>query len=81
MAGLLYRVAGVSFRRRRLVAAAWAVVFVGVAVCGVTLKGQTSHVFSVPGTQSQRALDLLDQKFPGTGERVSVLPCKLTNQW
>jgi putative drug exporter of the RND superfamily len=67
MARFLYRVAGVSFRRRRLVAALWTVVFVAVAIGGATLKGQTSDVFSVPGTQSQRALDLLAKEFPGTG--------------
>jgi putative drug exporter of the RND superfamily len=67
MARFLYRVAGASYRRRWLVAALWTVVFVAVAIGGATLKGQTSDVFSVPGTQSQRALDLLAKEFPGTG--------------
>ncbi len=31
------------------------------------LKGKTSDAFSVPGTESQRALNLLAKKFPGTG--------------
>ncbi len=31
------------------------------------LKGKTSDAFSVPGTESQRALNFLAKKFPGTG--------------
>jgi len=40
---------------------------VAMGVGAATLKGQTSDVFNVPGTESQRAIDLLNQKFPGTG--------------
>ncbi len=67
MAVLLDRLGGTVFRRRRRVAIVWALVLVLVGVGAALLKKPTSDVFSVPGTESQRALDLLNQKFPGTG--------------
>jgi putative drug exporter of the RND superfamily len=67
MAVWLYRIGGWAFRRRWLVASAWLAVVVVMGVGATTFKGQTSDVFNVPGTESQRAIDLLNQKFPGTG--------------
>jgi RND superfamily putative drug exporter len=67
MARLLYRIGGASFRRRGLVLAVWVALLVVLAVGSATRKGKTSDVFSVPGTESQRALNLLGEKFPGTG--------------
>ena len=67
MAALLYRLGGIAFRRRRIVAAFWVVVLIVVGVGAAALRGPTSDVFNVPGTESQRALDLLNKKFPGTG--------------
>lgn len=32
-----------------------------------TLAGQTSEEFTIPGTESQRAIDLLGEKFPSSG--------------
>ncbi len=67
MAVLLYRIGGAAYRRRRLVATFWLVALVALGVGAATLKGPTSDVFNVPGTESQRAIDLLNEKFPGTG--------------
>jgi putative drug exporter of the RND superfamily len=67
MAVLLYRIGGVAYRRRRFVAAFWLAALVALGVGAATLKGPTSDVFNVPGTESQRAIDLLNEKFPGTG--------------
>jgi putative drug exporter of the RND superfamily len=67
MAWLLYRLGRASFRRRRLVALAWLLALVGGGVAAGTLAGQTSDAFSIPGTESQRALDLLAERFPSTG--------------
>ncbi|WP_026875535.1 MMPL family transporter [Jiangella gansuensis] len=64
MATLLYRLGRFSYRRRRLVALIW-VVLLGVFGAGAaTLSGQTSDSFSIPGTESQEALDLLADRFP-----------------
>ena len=67
MASSLYRLGGWAFRRRRLVLALWVGILVVVAGLAGALKGSTNDAFNVPGTESQRALDLLAAKFPGTG--------------
>ncbi len=55
------------FRRRRYVVAAWVVVIAVMAVVAVNVKQPTSNAVTIPGTEAQQALNLLDQKFPGTG--------------
>jgi putative drug exporter of the RND superfamily len=67
MASTLYRLGRWSFRHRRVVASAWVALLLVVAVLGLAFKGTTNSSFTVPGTQSQQALDLLDHSFPGTG--------------
>lgn len=47
--------------------AVWLVVLIGVGAAAAALRAPTDSGFSVPGTEAQRAIDLLDQKFPGTG--------------
>jgi RND superfamily putative drug exporter len=64
---LLYRLGRWCFRRRRLVAALWLVALLGAGVASGTLAGETSDEFKIPGTESQRAIDLLAEKFPDTG--------------
>jgi putative drug exporter of the RND superfamily len=63
----LYRIGAWSVRRAKLVLAVWLAILIGLGIGGSALAGKTSNAFSVPGTQSQRALDLLAAKFPGTG--------------
>jgi putative drug exporter of the RND superfamily len=67
MASGLYRLGRWSFRHRALVLVAWLVLLVGMAVLATTVKQPTTNTFTIPGTQSQQALDLLNEKFPGTG--------------
>jgi putative drug exporter of the RND superfamily len=67
MAVVLFRLGRFVYSRRRAVLAAWLGVLAAAALAAVALNAGTNDEFSVPGTQSQRALDLLDQKFPGTG--------------
>ncbi|POM22453.1 Membrane protein YdfJ [Actinomadura rubteroloni] len=64
MATFLYRLGRFSFLRRRLVALVWVALAVLCGVGAATLHGQTSDDFSVPGTESQRAIDLLKDKMP-----------------
>ncbi|MDX6292377.1 MAG: putative drug exporter of the superfamily [Kribbellaceae bacterium] len=64
MANLLYRLGRFSYQRRRLVAAIWAVVLAALGVSALTLGGQTANAFSIPGTESQQALDALQRDFP-----------------
>ncbi len=67
MSALLHRLGGLAVRRRWAFVAVWLVVLIGVGIAGTTLSKPTEDGFSVPGTESQRAIDLLSQKFPGTG--------------
>jgi len=64
MATLLYRLGRFSFRRARLVIAVWLVLFAAALGGGLGLGGQTDETFSIPGTESQVALDQLNALFP-----------------
>ncbi|TDW92085.1 MMPL family transporter [Kribbella sp. VKM Ac-2566] len=64
MANLLYRLGRFSYQRRRLVAALWALFLVVLGVGALTLGGKTANTFSIPGTESQRALDALKHELP-----------------
>ena len=64
MATFLYRVGRFAFRRRRLVVMLWIAVLAVVGIGSASVSGTTSDQFTIPGTQSQKALDLLDEEFP-----------------
>ncbi|HEY0471328.1 MAG TPA: MMPL family transporter, partial [Kribbella sp.] len=64
MANLLYRLGRFSYQRRRLVAAVWALLLVVLGVGALTLGGSTTSTFSIPGTESQQALDALQKEIP-----------------
>jgi uncharacterized membrane protein YdfJ with MMPL/SSD domain len=67
MATYLYRLGGFAFEHRWKTVAAWLLLFVAVVGGAVAFKGKTNDEFSVPGTESQEAQDLLHEKFPGAG--------------
>lgn len=64
MATFLYRLGRLSFRWRRLVALLWVVLFAGFAVGAATLAGEPSDALSIPGTEAQKAIDMLHKRFP-----------------
>ncbi|XVQ09510.1 MMPL family transporter [Spirillospora sp. CA-255316] len=64
MAAYFYRLGRFAFRRRRWVLLVWVLL---LGICGTaaaTLSGPTSNAFSIPGTEAQRAIDMLDERFP-----------------
>src|SRR6266540_710805 len=67
MATVLYRLGGWTFDRRRVVVGIWLAVLVGFGAVAAGFGGKVSNSFTVPGTESQRALDLLTREFPGAG--------------
>jgi len=67
MASVLYRLGGWAYDRRRTVVAIWVAVLVALGVLAAAVGGHVSNTFTVPGTESQRALNLLNKEFPGTG--------------
>ncbi len=64
MANRLYRLGGWAFEHRKRVVALWALVLVGVIAAAAAFGGKTNDKFSVPGTESQEAQELLEQKYP-----------------
>jgi len=64
MSSALYRLAGTSYRHRRLVLVAWLLLILGIIGLGTLSGGTTVDNFSVPGTQSQQALTQLQDTPP-----------------
>jgi RND superfamily putative drug exporter len=78
MATRLYRLGGWAFQNRKKVLVGWLLIFVAVFASAAAFSGKTSNTFSVPGTESQVAQDLLQDKFPeasgGSARVVFVAP-------
>ena len=64
MATLLYRLGRFSFRRAWIIIGIWLALVVTVLGGGLALGGQSQEDFSIPGTESQEALDRLTAVFP-----------------
>ncbi len=64
MATFLYRLGRFAYRRRGPVLLAWLLIFALAGLGAARLSGPTTTSFSIPGTQSQQALDLLAQRMP-----------------
>ena len=65
MATFLSRLGRVAFRRRWLVVMIWVVALAGVGAGAATAPPAPDNAFSMPGTESQKAFDLLEQRFGG----------------
>ncbi|MFE9727854.1 MMPL family transporter [Streptomyces sp. NPDC005794] len=78
MAILLYRLGRLSFRRRGRVLALWLLLLALLGGGAAAFSGPTTSKFSIPGTESQKALDSLSKEFPqaggATGTIVVVAP-------
>ncbi|MFJ7155962.1 MMPL family transporter [Streptomyces sp. NPDC101118] len=66
MATFLYRLGRGAFRRRRLVALVWVALLVLAGFGAASAATPTSSSFSIPGTEAQKAFDLLEKRFPGS---------------
>lgn len=64
MSRYLFSLGAFSFRRRWLVLGVWLAVLVGVGLAFVGFRGTPSDNFTIPGTESQRAVEQLQQKMP-----------------
>ncbi|WP_405931328.1 MMPL family transporter [Streptomyces sp. NBC_00827] len=64
MATFLHRIGLAAFQRRRLVVLLWALVLGVMGAAAASGSGPQSSTVSLPGTEAQRANDLLAEKFP-----------------
>ena len=64
MAAVLQRLGRNSFRYRRRVLGIWLVLLVALGVLAGSLSKPFSEEFKIPGTGSQKAIDLLKEKLP-----------------
>lgn len=79
MSSLLYSLGRWSFRNRRRVLALWILVVVLAGGAMGLLSGGTDSVITIPGTESQNALDALANTFPevsGGSAQVVVVAAK-----
>jgi putative drug exporter of the RND superfamily len=68
------RIAGWSFRHRWWALALWLVAFLGVSVAAQAVGGAFRNDFSLPGTESQRALTILERHAPAqAGATVQIV--------
>ncbi|MFF1547397.1 MMPL family transporter [Streptomyces sp. NPDC058291] len=70
MSTFLYRLGKFSYRRKWTVITGWLVLLIALAAAAVTLMKPFSSASSIPGTEAQRALDVLDKEFPSGGDSV-----------
>jgi putative drug exporter of the RND superfamily len=62
--GGLYRLGGVCVRHRWVVLTAWVLVFAALAIGARTVGSDLSDNLTLPGSDSQKATDLLDSQLP-----------------
>jgi putative drug exporter of the RND superfamily len=74
MADNLYRLGHFAVRRRRAMIAFWVVALIGVILLNGALGGKTTDTLGIPGTESQKAFDLLNARFPAqSGSSVQLV--------
>ncbi|MFI7242832.1 MMPL family transporter [Streptomyces qinglanensis] len=91
MATFLHKLGRLAFRRRRIVALIWVALLVAAGVGASTASTPPDDDFALPGTQAQKAFDLLEERFPEanaegatarmvfrapTGEKITAEPNK-----
>ena len=67
MSTLLYRLGRFAYRRRWTVIGAWLIVLLAAVMAALGLMKPFSSATTIPGTEAQRALDVVETKFPTDG--------------
>ncbi|GAA1443031.1 MMPL family transporter [Leifsonia poae] len=79
MSSILYSIGRWAFRARKLVLSLWIVLLVALGGGAVLFNQGTDNSFSIPGTESQEALDTLSRTFPqvsGTSAQLVIVAPK-----
>jgi RND superfamily putative drug exporter len=72
MAHLLHRLGAFAVRRRRAVLVGWLLSFILLGGLAMGFKGAFSSDFSIPGTESQQAAELVAERIPGANADAAV---------
>lgn len=76
MAQFLYRLGSLAYERRKAVVAIWLVILLAVGGLAGAFMGKLSNTFTIPGTETERVMELMEQELPelasGTGTLVFV---------
>ncbi len=67
MSNVLYRWGRSAARHPWRMLGAWLIVVLGVVALRSAVGGNPSDNFTIPGTEAQRGIDLLDERFPAQG--------------
>ncbi len=67
MARMLFRLGAAAVRHRLAVVLVWVAVLAGGVVGALTLAGETSNTFAIPGQESTTALERISQEFGAGG--------------
>jgi RND superfamily putative drug exporter len=67
VATFLNRLGRLAYRRRHVVTLIWIALLALAGVGAASAPAATSSSFSIPGTEAQKAFDLLEERFPGAG--------------
>ncbi|WP_045556215.1 MMPL family transporter [Streptomyces sp. FxanaA7] len=65
MATFLYKLGRLAFRRRHFAVLVWVALLTLAGVGAASAPAAGSSSFSIPGTEAQKAFDLLEQRYPG----------------
>ncbi|MGW4380622.1 MMPL family transporter [Kitasatospora sp. NPDC004531] len=65
MATFLYRMGRWAFDRRKLVTLLWVAVLAVGGLLAAKAPAPPADAFAIPGTEAQKAFDLMNQRFPG----------------
>ncbi|MFF1633900.1 MMPL family transporter [Leifsonia sp. NPDC058248] len=79
MSSILYSIGRWAFRARKLVLSLWIVLLVALGGGAALFNQGTDNSFSIPGTESQEALDTLSRTFPqvsGTSAQLVIVAPK-----
>ncbi len=79
MTGVLYGIARICVRRKFIVLAVWLVVAVALVVVSKQMGDNTNDNLSLPGTNSQRATDILKTSFPTQANGTSPIVLHASN--
>ncbi len=73
MTGVLYGLARFCVRRKFIVLGVWLIVAIALVTISHSMGDNTNDNLSLPGTDSQRATDLLDKSFPAQANGTSPI--------